>query len=143
VLVLMRVLDRLAGDSVYGDSFGCVDRATTMLHGACIGADETAVIHGHGLAYHVVALPCTWRNMQSIAALEASDEVRQEQAPLARNRTIVAECDLLIACPSRMPEYRRSGTWATVRHARKAGKQVIIVWPNGDVTHEARGAVPA
>jgi hypothetical protein len=49
-----------------------------------------------------------------------------------RNHDIVAAADVLIACPSG-PELRRSGTWATVRHAHVQGVPVILVWPNGQV----------
>ncbi|MBA3354736.1 MAG: hypothetical protein H0U18_02115 [Pyrinomonadaceae bacterium] len=31
-------------------------------------------------------------------------------------------------------EQLRSGTWSTIRKARKARKQVTIVWPDGKVT---------
>jgi hypothetical protein len=42
---------------------------------------------------------------------------------------------MLAACP-KGPEERRSGTWATVRYARKTGKPVVIFWPDGTVTEE-------
>jgi hypothetical protein len=62
------------------------------------------------------------------------DERRPAKPPLDRNRDIVADCSRLIACP-RGPErsYPRSGTWATVRYARAAGKPVTIIWPDGRV----------
>lgn len=134
-LILMRRMDAIAEAHPSGDLI--------LLHGACIGADETAACHGWGLGYLVTALPCTLRNMQSAESLRCSDVVRGEQAPMVRNRAIVTECDLLIACPSHMTEFERSGTWATVRYARKAGKPVTIIWPDGSVTEEPATGVPA
>jgi nucleoside 2-deoxyribosyltransferase len=47
--------------------------------------------------------------------------------PLARNRAMVEACDLLIAAPETNREVLRSGTWATVRYARKLGKPVVML----------------
>jgi predicted Rossmann fold nucleotide-binding protein DprA/Smf involved in DNA uptake len=44
---------------------------------------------------------------------------------LERNHLIVAACDVLNAAPLQDEEILRSGTWATIRYARKAGKTVI------------------
>ena len=57
--------------------------------------------------------------------------------PLDRNRDIVDACDVLIATPKDFVEELRSGTWATVRYARKQRKPLVIVWPNGETTTEA------
>jgi outer membrane protein insertion porin family len=59
--------------------------------------------------------------------------------PLDRNRAIVDSCDVLIACP-KGPEEQRSGTWATVRYARKQKKRIVIIWPDGEVTEEKGSA---
>jgi hypothetical protein len=54
--------------------------------------------------------------------------------PLARNLIIVQRCDHLLATPaSRKEMMRGSGTWATIRYARKAGKPHTIVWPDGEI----------
>lgn len=58
--------------------------------------------------------------------------------PLARNRLIVARCDRLLACPAEPDEVLRSGTWATVRYARKARKSLTIVLPDGTIREERR-----
>ena len=57
--------------------------------------------------------------------------------PLDRNKDIVQEVELLVACPRQSFEEGRSGTWATIRAAFKAGKQVTIIWPDGRVQHNA------
>lgn len=47
--------------------------------------------------------------------------------PLARNREMVALCDVLIAAPAGHHEVLRSGTWATIRYARRAHKPIIML----------------
>lgn len=58
--------------------------------------------------------------------------------PLDRNRIIAANCDHLLACPAAPDEQLRSGTWATVRYARAAGKPVTLLLPDGSVREERR-----
>jgi len=55
---------------------------------------------------------------------------------LARNREIVDAADELLAAPYGMEEEQRSGTWATVRYARRAWKPVTIVWPDGSTSYD-------
>ena len=49
------------------------------------------------------------------------------KALLARDRKIAELCDVLIAAPETDRERMRSGTWATVRYARKARKPVVML----------------
>jgi hypothetical protein len=53
-----------------------------------------------------------------------------------RDQKIVGAADLLVAAP-RKPEYTRSGTWMTVRMARRKGIPIILIWPDGSRTTEA------
>lgn len=48
---------------------------------------------------------------------------------LERNKRIAEGADILIAAPKSMKEEVRSGTWATVRYARKVGKPIVILDP--------------
>jgi hypothetical protein len=52
-----------------------------------------------------------------------------------RNHRIVDMTRVLVACPDG-EERQHSGTWATVRYARKRGKWIIIVYPDGTVREE-------
>lgn len=54
------------------------------------------------------------------------DELREPKDYLVRNKDIVDETSMLIACPLG-EEVLRSGTWATVREARRQQKEVIII----------------
>jgi hypothetical protein len=60
--------------------------------------------------------------------------VEQVMDPLVRNEIIVDKSTLLLATPHTQHEIIRSGTWHTIRCAIRAGKPVIIVWPNGKQT---------
>jgi len=43
----------------------------------------------------------------------------------------VDETEWLWAIPGEFKEVLRSGTWSTIRYARKKGKKVLIIWPDG------------
>ena len=62
-----------------------------------------------------------------------ADEVKPPLPPLTRNRHIVDTSDGIIAAPAEAEEQRRGGTWSTVRFARKRGKLLAIVLPDGTV----------
>ncbi len=51
----------------------------------------------------------------------------QQRESLDRNLRLVAECDVLVAAPLTDAEVRRSGTWATVRYARRRGVPVVML----------------
>lgn len=57
---------------------------------------------------------------------------------LARNRELVAAVDLLIAAPRTDREVLRSGTWATVRYARRRGIPVVMLSRGEEVTMASR-----
>jgi hypothetical protein len=105
-------------------------------HGDCVGADEQAhqiakfyfkkiVVHPpidpKYRAYTVSELQAWWNFNQY--------EIRDEDDYLVRNYDIVDETDILIAAPKTKEEELRSGTWATIRYARKQGKPVFILEP--------------
>jgi hypothetical protein len=54
---------------------------------------------------------------------------------LERNKKMVDNSELLLALPIGV-ETLRSGTWSTVRYARKLGKPIVIIWPTGSITKE-------
>jgi hypothetical protein len=100
-------------------------------HGDCVGADAVfdRVCVDQGITRH--AHPGLSKPGKSNKrAYCGAEHVHLPLPYLERNRVIVASCTVLIACPAG-PERLRSGTWATVRYAREAGKPIIMVWPNG------------
>lgn len=102
-------------------------------HGDCIGAD--AEVHDFalmaGASIHIHPCDITDKRAWKIAG---ADWVGVVKPPLARNRDIVRACDLLIAAPRMFIEELRSGTWSTIRFARKARVPLLIVWPDGTST---------
>lgn len=100
--------------------------ATEFHHGDCVGADAEAHELARELGYRIVAHPPD--NPKSRAYC-AADEVRPEAPYLTRNRAIVAAVSVMIAAPATADEQVRSGTWATVRYTRAAGKHLFICGP--------------
>jgi len=63
------------------------------------------------------------------------DESRAEKGYIERDKDIVDESDYLWACPH-SAEIVRSGTWTTVRYARKKGIPITIIMPDGKVIYD-------
>lgn len=55
------------------------------------------------------------------------DVVYKEMEYLDRNQAIVDNSDILIATPKENSEVLRSGTWATIRMAKKKGIKIHII----------------
>ena len=101
-------------------------------HGDCVGADAQAAAIARSLGYRIVAHPGFDSNGRSDkrAYFEGNDEVRHSRYYLDRNRDIVYEVNEVYAAPKTMKEqFRGSGTWATVRCARKRGIPLEILEP--------------
>jgi len=108
-------------------------KPTIFVHGDCVGADEEA---------HQVALECGIEKIHKRPAdvdstkrafTKEGEVIAEAKDPLDRNRDIVNDSDLLIATPSKEFEELRSGTWATIRFAKRQNKHVTIIWPDGGV----------
>lgn len=112
------------------------NRFTEFHHGACVGADDDAsdiVYCQQKTTQKIIAHPPTVKTLVSQRAIDVSDEVREPFDYLIRNRHIVDSCDLLLATPAG-PEEQRSGTWATIRYARKTQRPIVIFWPDGTIS---------
>ena len=98
---------------------------TDFHHGACIGADEQAHDVAKSLGYRLVVHP---PDNTAKLAFGIRGGIWRSPAPyLTRNHHIVDESEVLIAAPRSVSEVQRSGTWATVRYARKAGKTIYML----------------
>jgi hypothetical protein len=101
-------------------------------HGDCIGAD--AQVHTMLPRDKVHIHPAI---VDSSKRAFCKGAVSYPPAPpLDRNKHIVDSTEMLIACPKASEELR-SGTWSTVRYARKCGRPIKVVWPDGRVTDGA------
>lgn len=102
-----------------------VDLFTT---GGAYGVDTEAAIAA--LRYHPqrrvhqICVPVGCRYNEDTTLLGEVIEV--PGGYIARNDAIVAHSDILLAFPRTRQEVLRSGTWATVRRAHKAGVEVRL-----------------
>jgi hypothetical protein len=107
-------------------------------HGGCVGADEQ--MHELWLIEHgdlpIIVHPASGVAASKKALLSGYFRKLAELPPLERNRVIVDACDLLIATPFTADEVLRSGTWATIRYARRTGKALTLVKPRGKLRTE-------
>lgn len=103
---------------------------TEAHHGMCVGADrefhelldylpKSIVVHGHPPL-----------NTSKMAKGLICDVMHLPLEYLARNRAIVDAANVLFAAPKGEEELR-SGTWSTVRYARRKGLHIRIVMPDG------------
>lgn len=99
-------------------------------HGDCIGSDKQSHEVARDWGFKIILHP---PSNPSKRAFCQADEVREKKPYLDRNKDIVKETEELIATPSGFEEELRSGTWSTVRYARKLGRRVTIIWPDGSV----------
>jgi hypothetical protein len=108
---------------------------TDFHHGDCIGADAQA----HDLVLETIPIKVFMHihppDVRSKRAFKIGDDLWPEKPYLVRNHDIVDATTILIATP-KGPEELRSGTWATIRYARKQKKHIYIVYPDGVVKTE-------
>jgi predicted Rossmann fold nucleotide-binding protein DprA/Smf involved in DNA uptake len=103
-------------------------KIVSFSHGCCRGADIEAhqiVREVLGQKVHISVYPSTARTRAPIP--QDADYVHKRLGPLQRNQLIV-DCGsgLLFAAPLQTNEVQRSGTWATVRYARRLGMTIVI-----------------
>jgi hypothetical protein len=58
-----------------------------------------------------------------------SDETREPKEYILRNQDIVNESNKVYAAPYQAKEILRSGTWATVRYAKRKIKGATVIHP--------------
>jgi hypothetical protein len=101
-------------------------------HGWCIGADEQAAIIAKRVGFRVIAHPGTPKdpkNMMYRSEWNENDEVRPEKPFIERDHDIVDETERMLATPLTRAEMTRSGTWTTVRYARKQSRPIDLILP--------------
>jgi len=106
--------------------------ASTANHGMCIGADEVF----HGLARYLGFRLVGWPGVTNTGtvyrrAAVTCDEVMPVKFFLDRNRDIVHASSVLLTTPDGARERVRSGTWATIRYARRCKLPLVLIDPAG------------
>jgi len=109
-------------------------RPQLAVHGDCKGADASFHEEMQKAGVPIRIRPCDIKATR--VHCKGAVETFPEEKPLDRNVKIVEDCHVLIACPGRMVEEQRSGTWHAVRSARKVKRPTIIIWPNGCIQVE-------
>lgn len=94
-------------------------------HGDCVGGDEEAHEIALALGFRIVVHPPLNRSKRAFCT--GAFQVLKPKSYITRNHDIVDVCRLLIAAPKTEEEELRSGTWATVRYARKLGLPVLLL----------------
>jgi hypothetical protein len=102
-------------------------------HGDCVGADAEfdEIAREHGLARYI--FPCDIESARAHCELRGANQLNEPAKPLLRNRWIVNATmgGIMIATPKEASEVLRSGTWATVRLARRQGVTLHVIVPDG------------
>lgn len=94
-------------------------------HGDCKGADEEAHAIAVDLGWDIIIHPPIKRIKRAYCGDGAI--ILPPMDYLDRNHEIVRNSNFIFAAPKSDTEERRSGTWYTVRYARKMGKRVILL----------------
>ena len=106
-----------------------VRQGDTWRHGDCVGSDaqghQIARMRGAIIHVHPPTNPAK-------RAFCDGDVIWLPRPYIDRNHDIAERCDHLIATP-KGPEELRSGTWSTIRYARRIGRPVTIIWPDGSM----------
>ena len=105
---------------------------TSAVHGDCIGADSEFHNIALDLQVPIYIFPS---NLATRAHCSGYAMIYPPQPALTRNKSIVNMSNLMLACPHTEQEVLRSGTWATIRYARKVNKEYYIIYPSGKVVH--------
>lgn len=117
-----------------------IHNATRLHLGDCVGADDQAYEEATSFGIAVEGHPPTKGQLR---CFRTYDKTWPEKPYLDRNQDIAeAGVDGLIAAPRGFEEQRRSGTWSTVRRARKLGRRIWIVRPDGSVVVEVAKQSP-
>jgi hypothetical protein len=94
-------------------------------HGDCIGADADA----HDIAEKYLTCVIHPPIKPEKRAFKKATIVHEKKPYLNRNRDIVNSCELLIATPKEITNQTRSGTWWTIRYAKKIKRKCLIIYP--------------
>lgn len=104
--------------------------AYVLHHGMCKGGDiELAVLFRKYNTY-IIAHPGHIRHMR--AASPANDLILPWSHTLVRNRIIVNHSELILGFP-KVPYATDSGTWHTIKFAKKQKTPLFVIGPDGSV----------
>jgi hypothetical protein len=96
----------------------------TVSHGDCVGSDtdfhQLCISYKYTHPEKTITVHIYPPDNPRLRGFNKGDVVMPEKPYLDRNMDIIKNSDLLIACPvDKNKEEQRSGTWSTIRQARK------------------------
>lgn len=96
----------------------------TASHGDCVGSDtdfhRLCIDYKRAHPEKTITVHIYPPDNPILRGFNKGDVVMPEKPYLDRNMDIIKNCDLLIACPvDKNKEEQRSGTWSTIRQARR------------------------
>lgn len=112
-------------------------------HGCCIGSDSELhelLLVRRGVIIHHPPINTT---KKAFCKMRIGDTVLPAKDYIIRNHDIVDSSSVLFATPNSLEETLRSGTWATVRYAKRIGQKVVVVYPDGQCIIYIPGTGPS
>jgi hypothetical protein len=102
-------------------------------HGDCIGADAQAAAIARSMGVLIISHPPLNPKYRAWAPFDVEKHMAEYHV---RNENIVDASQLMIGFPKLGREELRSGTWSCIRYARKVGKPIRIIYPDGKIAFE-------
>lgn len=103
--------------------------SNVLHHGDCVGSDNQVATAFSQKDTYIIAHPGS--SLTYRAQCIFNDLVLPWTDNLIRNRLIVNKSDILLAFPGTEQEIPQSGTWHTIRYAKKQNLLIRIVTPSG------------
>jgi len=107
-------------------------KITKCVHGDCVGADTDFhnIVTKLGLGDLIEIHPCTIHNKRGY---NHAPKVYDAIGPLDRNKIMVQRAHLVVGTPGTDTEIIRSGTWHSIRYAKKLGRPLLVLYPSGAI----------
>lgn len=110
----------------------CYFRDVEFHHGDCINGDAQADEIARSLGFSIVEHPPLRVYARAFCEHRGQTMVLPPREFIPRNHDIVDAVNQMFAAPAQKEEQMRgSGTWATIRYARRIGKPLLIIYPDG------------
>ncbi len=100
-----------------------------MHNGDCKGSDYKAGVIWQRLKGKLYLHPPLKKKYR--AFMTSAHIICEPKAYLKRDEDIAESCHTLVATPLTEREELRSGTWSTIRYARKLRRRIYIIRPDG------------